>query len=112
MECPQLVGGISDAQKTVSDLTEKGFGGTVGFVDAPPFIMGKLDIWVALGYVVRWEHGGFGVDVCWPRRSVRREICSPTKCMESIGKRGRSLIRAYEGLIRELWQIIRFSTTS
>ena len=41
IECPQLVGGISDAQKTVSDLTEKGFGGTVGFVDAPPFILGR-----------------------------------------------------------------------
>ena len=27
-------------------------------------------------------------------------------------EKGRSLIRAYEGLIRELWQIIRFSTTS
>ena len=27
-------------------------------------------------------------------------------------EKGRSLIRAYEGLIRELWLIIRFSTTS
>ena len=27
-------------------------------------------------------------------------------------EKGRSLIRAYEGLIRELWQIVRFSTTS
>ena len=34
--------------------------------------------------------------------------------LESVAHRekGRSLIRAYEGLIRELWLIIRFSTTS